>query len=285
MKIGRKVRKGYINTVVRDWKSLQEAIDCVLMPREAPTKEWENNVFLFRGESNASFQPLEPTLLRESKSRNLSKTGMLKIEHRITQDFRKHLHLHDRLGDGHADDAYGRLWGIMRHYGAPTRVLDWTVSPYVGLYFAVRDHFEKDANLWWVSCNAANDRRRERFRVDDSIKIDPTSSRDRLYFVNLVVPAPRAAAQQGYLSFSENVKSNHCSILEAYFSDHLARRWFGRIRIPYKLKREFLLRLRSMNIHGRSLFPDLDGLGMAATDLIRSHPTRFSSGMQFRELV
>jgi hypothetical protein len=45
------------------------------------------------------------------------------------------------------DDRLGWLC-VMQHYGAPTRLLDWTENALVGLYFAVSSHPSDDGELW-----------------------------------------------------------------------------------------------------------------------------------------
>jgi len=37
---------------------------------------------------------------------------------------------------------------ILRHYGVPTRLLDWSGSPYVAAYFASAGHDGEDGELW-----------------------------------------------------------------------------------------------------------------------------------------
>jgi hypothetical protein len=47
------------------------------------------------------------------------------------------------------NDLLGWL-ALMQHYGAPTRLQDWTLSPFVAAYFAYREDKGKDAALWAV---------------------------------------------------------------------------------------------------------------------------------------
>jgi hypothetical protein len=37
---------------------------------------------------------------------------------------------------------------VLQHYGVPTRLLDWTHSPYVAAYFAASSKDEEDGEIW-----------------------------------------------------------------------------------------------------------------------------------------
>ena len=53
----------------------------------------------------------------------------------------------------------------MQHYGAPTRLLDWTENALVALYFAVVEHPKADAQVWILDAWSLNERTLERRNV------------------------------------------------------------------------------------------------------------------------
>src|SRR5262249_45471624 len=39
-------------------------------------------------------------------------------------------------------------WALMQHFGCPTRLLDWTRSPFFATYFAVSENLDRDGAVW-----------------------------------------------------------------------------------------------------------------------------------------
>src|SRR5258707_15269530 len=104
---------------------------------------------MFRGHSSAEWQHLEPSLHRQlGPDRSLAE-GVF-VEANAIRTFRRHarslllpseLTYFDRILDSIT---------LMQHYGAPTRLLDWTLSPWVACYFAVQapNESKADAAIW-----------------------------------------------------------------------------------------------------------------------------------------
>lgn len=55
-------------------------------------------------------------------------------------------------------NEYANWLTLMQHYGLPTRLLDWSRSPLVALYFAICDNnqYEKDACIWILTPGKLN---------------------------------------------------------------------------------------------------------------------------------
>jgi hypothetical protein len=102
--------------------------------------------WIFRGQSNADW-PLVTSLQRALQSAEVSDTERrAAVENSVIGFFkeRARLHLQNAPDEG---DLLGWL-AVMQHYGAPTRLQDWTQSPFVAAYFAYREDTGEDAAVW-----------------------------------------------------------------------------------------------------------------------------------------
>ena len=91
---------------------------------------------------------LQPSLYRH---RGITKTaGLSQLEHDLVTRFRQRsIPFHDR----DISDDWEALF-FMQHYGVPTRLLDWTESPFVALYFAMMScpsELQKNGKLRFTS--------------------------------------------------------------------------------------------------------------------------------------
>lgn len=113
------------------------------------TKAW-----VFRGLKKSCYQ-LEPSIEREARNKSMDWAA---LETLVSSEYKARARMHLSAPLIPTDDV---TWlAQMQHYAIPTRLLDFTYSPFVALYFAIRNgHIESDrtdARLWAVDASAVN---------------------------------------------------------------------------------------------------------------------------------
>ena len=223
----------------------------------------------FRGQADAHWN-LEPTLSRYLRCYGVHTTVWSKQELRIYGIFRRKAHQFlSHLPK--ENDAFEWL-ATMQHHGAPTRLLDFTWSPYVAAFFALERATKKSA-IWaiyppvlryeqafpnfeevagnthdhigpWLAGNY------EKYFVDNKFNFITQGEPYRM--------SRRHVAQSGTFVITSNISKSIESIVE--LNPNLKK---GIVKFELdteQLRHETLRRLYNMNITNATLFPDLDGL-------------------------
>ena len=236
--------------------------------------------FVYRGLSDSAYR-LETSLKR-------LQGPYWQLEKHLLRNFRKYARLDAReLG------SFWHLLSIAQHHGLPTRLLDWTYSPYIALHFATANltRFDTDGVIWVVDYEKAHDQLpaplkkllhsegAQAFTVEllTSLQLqhraqgaDETSFQE---FVETLAEFDALGSQEEFVLFFEppsmteriinqfalfSVMPNCRRNIDNWLDKH--PHLFRRIIIPSSLKWECRDKLDQCNISERVLFPGLDGL-------------------------
>ncbi len=270
------VRVDWPDIRLKDWAHLTRELE-KLQPEAGPLG------YIFRGQADWNWK-LEPQLVRGAEKRGLSRERTQGLERRMLAEFKSQAHLHLSLGVLQEDDTIA-WWALMQHYRGPTRLLDWTASPLVGVYFAVGEEPNHDGAVWFFRLETLREHMRQT-HPNYSVEIQPQIERLEGLFVGDGVPneihvvkrdimTDRMVAQQGAFTLCTELISNHGDrIAEAFGGDEPQ---FGRWIIDGELKASFLSRLRQANITAATLFPGADGLGRSLSELVQMEPVDVSA--------
>ena len=94
---------------------------------------------LFRG-SNVD-EPLLPGVFRKPSNNKYYKEFLI---------YNQFLAQYKNFTSNRFDNSLNELFCFMQHYGIPTRLLDWTTSPLVALFFAIENINEKSNPVIWI---------------------------------------------------------------------------------------------------------------------------------------
>lgn len=214
----------------------------------------------YRGQSDANW-PLEPKLMR---------VALLPSESHLLNKFKQDASFILRQ---RPVTEFEWLF-LMQHYGVGTRLLDWSESPLIALYFALTDPScaDKDAALWVLLPTELN--RLSNYKptftseipyFDDESVLDlyrpsaitseTKSSRWPMAAIS-VRNSPRIQAQQGVFTIShrENIP------IEKVGHDNAPINHVWKYVIPTASKNELLKELKLLSFNRFQLFPELESI-------------------------
>ncbi|MBX6364366.1 MAG: FRG domain-containing protein [Gemmatimonadetes bacterium] len=217
--------------------------------------------YAFRGSSDA----------RHELATSLSRMGpgAREIEGDLLRNFRKYAH--GRL----AQDSIWNWLALAQHHGLPTRLLDWSFSPFVALHFATAtmEAFDVDGAVWAVSYVETNrllprelralleEEGSDVFTAEMLSRAAPTLARfDALSAEPFVLYYDPPSLDERIVNQAAlfSVMSSPTAHLHEWLDAHPEA--YRRIIIPASLKWEVRDKLDQANITERVLFPGLDGL-------------------------
>lgn len=247
-------QKPYIEREIKTWKQFKDFVDKL------------SNNWIFRGQANAEWE-LKTSLERTNffnKYDGIETTFLIDFQ-RAAKNF---------LGEKEIPGSVIEWLALMQHHGAPTRLIDFTKSPFTASYFAFEqiDTNVKNIAIWALDTNLITNfvinylkpYFPEDFEKSHNLLSDEIF--EKLFFQNnydCIMPVePFKMNKRYYLQqsiFISPGNSINPFMEQMDFLSDANHKPIIKFIISVDLQKDVLTDLEKMNINRASLFPDLDG--------------------------
>lgn len=220
--------------------------------------------FVYRGMTSVKYR-LEPSIHRLQHEQQLQN-----IEKHLLRNFKKYA----RISEFQFSSDWEWL-AYAQHHGLPTRLLDWTYSPFVAAHFATEGDTSEDCVIWAINfielkkllpkelkeiiSNEKSDVFTAKMLEESPINpsdIDQFSDKPFLVFFEPPSLDSRIVNQFGLFSFLSKIEYN----LDQWLDESGNIDCIKKFIIKSKAKKEVRDWLDQLNINERVLFPGPDGI-------------------------
>ncbi len=234
--------------------------------------------FWFRGHSEC-FENLIPSIFRRGEdTRSAWNGGIANQEFEYIEKYQRKVPI---FSDNIHEPKNIRWLFMMQHYGAPTRILDWTENVLVAAYFAVNTKQDEDGEIWairpqYLNKHYAGDKSlylwhspqikflgKEPFHTNSgklALKLGVKKVETPLAFYP-PLENPRMVAQSSAFTIHPATKENESNTITSLLKDKEIVRYM----IPANIKGGILSELNELGINRTRLFPERESV---AIDLI-----------------
>lgn len=252
------LNKAFVETEINDWN------DLFLFNQRFMSQ------FIFRGQANSEWglkTSLERLIENHYPFPNRDRRLPAIYENDMIRVFKWKYPIYEKVYIPQ-DDEYIEWLSIMQHFGAPTRLLDFTDSMYIALYMSLAGSFYDESSIWCINKVVLNHPVFNRYRIEhhvdsasqneldefsyqlancsikQGLKVSPQASDGLLYSVRPHMTNQRISCQQGLFIVP--------SLISIPFEDLLKNYYIKENRM--KIKIDSLQRISNENMNQNAIF-------------------------------
>lgn len=248
--------------------------------------KFDLNEWVFRGQANSEWG-LTPGIERllPTRCKWPGQAFFSQMEKMAQDDFKRGVHHFLEHDDLPSTDL---AWlSLMQHHGTPTRLLDFTQSPFVSLYFAtdgISFSGEGSSAIWAINWSHVFDVNQVLYRsvTGFSLQDDFWGSDDDVYNKAIAFPSSlalvlepfkknkRLFVQQGTFALTSNFASPFEDVLFCSEIYGALDGYVRKINFSNSIGFDVVEMLSSMNINSYTIYPGVDGFAGKVKSMMRN---------------